>query len=240
MARGVRGHFLVDSVLNALISSITFGFSLDIHCAEGTDETGEEETEAEHTVNDSAPGEPSRLSEHEDPPPDRHATNGTETEQTCLYSALALFDKVLNKKMAVEELDDSPELIKIEQMLLQTKEHLQGQRMAKLWLQYMNMIDIMRRFLRAEPRTTDLPPAPEALLRVVRCNCKKDCQSKRCTCRKHGLVCSVACGGCKWLSCTNSPSFEELDSDLLDIPSVFGLPDLAEDMDVVLPLDTDS
>ncbi|KAK7111484.1 hypothetical protein V1264_011106 [Littorina saxatilis] len=150
VARGVRGHFLVDSVLNALISSITFGFSLDIHCAEGTDETGEEETEAEHTVNDSAPGEPSRLSEHEDPPPDRQATNGTETEQTCLYSALALFDKVLNKKMAVEELDDSPELIKIEQMLLQTKEHLQGQRMAKLWLQYMNMIDIMRRFLRAE------------------------------------------------------------------------------------------
>lgn len=55
-----------------------------------------------------------------------------------------------------------------------------------------------------EPRATDLPPAPQALLQVIRCNCKADCDSKRCTCRKHGLDCSIACGACKGVSCANS------------------------------------
>lgn len=74
---------------------------------------------------------------------------------------------------------------------------------------------------RLEPLQTDLPPAPEDLLRVIRCNCKKDCGSKRCTCRKHGLECSVACGQCKGFGCSNSPTLEELDDfDLADIPSL--------------------
>ncbi|GFO09069.1 hypothetical protein PoB_003557400 [Plakobranchus ocellatus] len=40
---------------------------------------------------------------------------------------------------------------------------------------------------RLDPCTTDLPPAPELLLKMIRCNCKSDCRSKCCTCRKHGL-----------------------------------------------------
>lgn len=44
------------------------------------------------------------------------------------------------------------------------------------------------------PITTDLPPAPARLLRVIRCNCKSDCDTKRCSCKKHGLDCSPACG----------------------------------------------
>ncbi|XP_076444211.1 uncharacterized protein LOC143282453 [Babylonia areolata] len=77
-----------------------------------------------------------------------------------------------------------------------------------------------------EPRQTDLPPAPEDLLKVIRCNCKTDCSSKRCTCRKHGLGCSVACGRCKGLGCSNSPTLEEMDDmDLADIPSSFDIHD---------------
>ena len=59
-----------------------------------------------------------------------------------------------------------------------------------------------------EPQTTDLPPAPDFLLRYIRCNYKTDCKSKACTCRKHGLDCSLACGECKGLSCDNSPKTE--------------------------------
>eukprot|EP00745_Piridium_sociabile_P007798 TRINITY_DN15240_c0_g2_i1.p1 TRINITY_DN15240_c0_g2~~TRINITY_DN15240_c0_g2_i1.p1 ORF type:complete len:104 (-),score=14.59 TRINITY_DN15240_c0_g2_i1:515-826(-) len=74
---------------------------------------------------------------------------------------------------------------------------------------------------RLEPRETDLPPAPEDLLKVIRCNCKKDCSSKRCTCRKHGLECSVACGQCQGFSCSNSPSPQEADDlDLPDLPNL--------------------
>ncbi|KAK3803138.1 hypothetical protein RRG08_060110 [Elysia crispata] len=35
---------------------------------------------------------------------------------------------------------------------------------------------------------------------------KSDCRSKRCTYRKHGLKCSLACGECKGISLFNSPS----------------------------------
>ena len=54
------------------------------------------------------------------------------------------------------------------------------------------------------PIPTDLPPAHESLLEVVRCNCSAGCSTQRCTCRKHGLDCSTACGVCKGQSCTNS------------------------------------
>ena len=54
------------------------------------------------------------------------------------------------------------------------------------------------------PVATDLPPAPESLLQLIRCNCSSDCRSMRCTCRKNGMQCSPACGQCKGSSCTNS------------------------------------
>ena len=48
---------------------------------------------------------------------------------------------------------------------------------------------------------------------MIRCNCSSDCTSARCTCRKHGLQCSPACGQCRGRGCTNSPiQFDEDDS----------------------------
>ena len=35
--------------------------------------------------------------------------------------------------------------------------------------------------------------APNALLKVVRCNCKMGCDTLRCSCRKAGLDCSTGC-----------------------------------------------
>ena len=57
---------------------------------------------------------------------------------------------------------------------------------------------------RHKPQTTDLPPAPDDLLKVVRCQCKTDCYTRRCTCKNHGLECSAACSDCKGISCNNS------------------------------------
>lgn len=55
------------------------------------------------------------------------------------------------------------------------------------------------------PLKTDLPPAPSKLIELFRCDCKTGCNTMRCTCRKHGLQCTSACGNCKGLDCTNSP-----------------------------------
>ena len=59
-----------------------------------------------------------------------------------------------------------------------------------------------------EPVKTDLDPAPAWLLQVVRCNCKintrRPCGSRSCSCRKNGLDCVPACGGCHGEGCENS------------------------------------
>ncbi|KAL8562657.1 hypothetical protein ACOMHN_011228 [Nucella lapillus] len=56
------------------------------------------------------------------------------------------------------------------------------------------------------PILTDIAAASENLLNDIRCNCKTDCQSARCSCRKHGLVCTSACGECRGESCANALS----------------------------------
>ena len=61
------------------------------------------------------------------------------------------------------------------------------------------------------PILMDLPPAPDKLLNIIRCNCKQNCDTKRCVCRKNGLQCSVGCGECRGLNCSNSVPIVESD-----------------------------
>ena len=64
------------------------------------------------------------------------------------------------------------------------------------------------------PTRTNLPAAHASLLEIIRCNCKTDCSTQRCSCRKNGLDCSAACGACKGVSCVNSPQPELTDSEV--------------------------
>ena len=66
------------------------------------------------------------------------------------------------------------------------------------------------------PIKTDMPPAPMKLLRLFRCNCKTGCDTSRCTCRNHGLECSLACGECKGLQCSNSSNSIDDEQDFSD------------------------
>jgi len=51
-----------------------------------------------------------------------------------------------------------------------------------------------------EPTMTDLNPAPDNIVRFIRCNCdsskKSPCSKNVCSCKRHGLVCVSACGDC--------------------------------------------
>eukprot|EP00795_Rhopilema_esculentum_P012559 gene12559-3254_t len=55
------------------------------------------------------------------------------------------------------------------------------------------------------PIKTDLDPAPEWLLQVVRCKCKMNtrhpCGTLSCSCRKNGLTCVTACRSCHREDC---------------------------------------
>lgn len=73
------------------------------------------------------------------------------------------------------------------------------------------------------PIKTKNRPAPEKLLSIIRCNCKTNCETRRCSCRKHGLECNISCGECRGQNCLNSKSVEmgveseELISDQVEI-----------------------
>lgn len=54
------------------------------------------------------------------------------------------------------------------------------------------------------PVCCDEPAAPDELLNIIKCSCKTDCQTARCSCRQHGLVCGAGCSECRGETCTNS------------------------------------
>ena len=59
------------------------------------------------------------------------------------------------------------------------------------------------------PVKTDQQPAPEWILKFVRCKCKtfskNTCGSMVCSCRKSGFTCVEACGECRGQFCNNQP-----------------------------------
>ena len=57
------------------------------------------------------------------------------------------------------------------------------------------------------PVLTNLPPAPDELLKMIWSNCQTDCYSMRCTCRKYNLKCSPACSNCNGSACVNLYTF---------------------------------
>ena len=63
------------------------------------------------------------------------------------------------------------------------------------------------------PIQTDRQPAPDKLLNVIRCKCKTECRTARCTGKKHGLECSPMCSDCRGLSCFNSFTIENVIDD---------------------------
>ena len=67
------------------------------------------------------------------------------------------------------------------------------------------------------PIKTDLDPAPQFLLNVIRCNCqittRNPCGGLNCSCRKHGIECVAACGNCRGEFCTNMVVVENIAGD---------------------------
>lgn len=46
-------------------------------------------------------------------------------------------------------------------------------------------------------------PLPESLLESITCTCKSGCKTMRCSCKKVGLKCSMACKHCNGINCLN-------------------------------------
>ena len=57
---------------------------------------------------------------------------------------------------------------------------------------------------RLKPVKMRMDPVPASLLKLVKCNCHGKCDKNSCSCYKNGLVCSLACGHCKGITCNNA------------------------------------
>ena len=73
-----------------------------------------------------------------------------ETTLTDLEAAGNLHDKVLTGEVTVEEACMPQELMRIIERLDVKKQYIQASCAAKLWLQFMKMMDILRMFLKGE------------------------------------------------------------------------------------------
>jgi len=63
----------------------------------------------------------------------------------------ALFDKLTGKKVSAEEASTADVLSKIQECVRRKKDVLaERSRTAALWIQYLEMVDILRSFLKAE------------------------------------------------------------------------------------------
>ena len=104
-------------------------------------------------------------------PPSQPSSGVTENKSgsnLILNALLEAYDKVVTGELPTKELNtrNSSDFQIAEELLLQTKKKLAEHRTAKLWLQYMDMVDILRLFLRAE-RTGDWEMHLHSLQRML-------------------------------------------------------------------------
>ena len=124
IARAVRAHLLVDAVLNTLILSKALGVSIP-------------DLEVEANAPDM-----------NDARADEEATPRTPAFE--LQEAHALYADLMARKKSAEEVSSASAISKIKHLLKQQKESLQHNRTAKLRLQHMDMVDILRKSIKAE------------------------------------------------------------------------------------------
>lgn len=68
------------------------------------------------------------------------------------------------------------------------------------------------------PIPMSFPAAPEDILHIISCSCKKGCHTNRCQCKKGGLYCSTMCRECVGITCENIPiTTDDADDKLLDV-----------------------
>lgn len=128
IARAIRGHLLVDAALHTLLVGKTF----NVRTEHGSNQVqGEEPSEGQALEN--------ALLQEEESPMDEE-----------LEEAVALLKRVIEGDVTVEETLSVDFLLSLTDKLERKKSMMKQQRTTSLWLQYMKMVAILRRFIKAE------------------------------------------------------------------------------------------
>ena len=122
IARAVRAHLLVDAALNTLVLS--------------------------KTLNVPIPGMQDKPNDPASPENQPHSFE--EVENPDLQEACSLYEDLIRKSKTAEEVSAADVLSRIKCLPQEHRELLKEDRTALLWLQYMDMVDILRLFIKAE------------------------------------------------------------------------------------------
>ena len=120
----IRGHFLVDNAIHALLISKLFGITLP---SELHDDNTEHESES--LILDSSTAD---------------------TENNVLIEATDLYDQLLAGDVSVNFVCENTILDRVQHALATHIKSLENLRTAVLWIQYCEMIQLLRKFIKAE------------------------------------------------------------------------------------------
>ena len=141
-----------------------------------------------------------------------------------LYTLLKAGEVDLNTLLK----SDSNEKI-IEALTSKKCEFCNSSMTSKLWLNYQQMLGVAQQLIKADCTGSwkctfmlylsvypldiqggklvqlmmDNSPALKTLLKMIRCTCISGCSTLHCSCKKHGLECTSACGQCQAGKCDN-------------------------------------
>ena len=130
VSRAVRGHLLISQALNSIL----------LH------KDGHDEHETE--MMDSIPRDTNNTFQEDY----EFVKSGVDNDSTGadFNSVEAVLDKLIAGEMSVDDLKENDTFTKIKQRYELTKASLQKFRTARLWLQYLEMTDILKKFIAAE------------------------------------------------------------------------------------------
>ena len=149
VARALRGHFLVENALYALLASSVFGIQLP---------TEDQETELSHDTNeeldDGAQSEVSPemiVDSHSDIEETTSSSNSSVSpDQERIAELRGMFEGLMAGNVTVATVCEDELLATISQELEKKKEELKQYPTAALWIQYLDMIQILKTFIKAE------------------------------------------------------------------------------------------
>ena len=134
IARAVRAHRLVDAAVNTLTVSKALKVPIPGLRDKSDDPPSVEDESHDHEADVSPNARPSE-----------------DGRQNCdLQEARSLFDELMNKRKSAEEVSAADVLTRIDGLLQEQRDLMNDNRIALLWLQYLEMVHILRMFIKAE------------------------------------------------------------------------------------------
>ncbi|CAG2231231.1 unnamed protein product [Mytilus edulis] len=138
LARAVRGHLIVDTALNALLVSMTFDIPLPDEKQHLTNE--------EHVQDRNQSFESNQIAETSTEEQE-HVTNSS---QVVLSVAINQYNQLINEDLSVDTICESSILDDINARIAAKRKELEVSRTASLWMRYSEMVNILKRFIKAE------------------------------------------------------------------------------------------